>query len=241
MSTEQRQMDLDGHALTVLIKRSAQRRRRLSLTLDINGNALLRVPLKTPNREIEAMLARHRDWLKDKTRQLAQYQQDHPPLGFVDGDELAFQGTALRLTIERAAGPVRFQRRGEQLLLRAPREDADAARSALRQWYREQAAILFPARLAYWSEQLDWVVQTPPLRLRQMRSRWGSCSSEGRICLNTELVRLAPVLLDYVIVHELCHLQEFNHSPRFYALMDAHFPDWQRCRQQLAATALRGV
>lgn len=239
MGQEQRQLDLDGHTITVTIKRSAQRRRRLSLSLDAKGEALLRVPLKTSNKDVEAMLMRHRDWLQDKARELHRYRRQNPVLAFVSGETLAFQGRALCLEVDIAPGPVRWTVVGDRLLLQTPSVDREVLIRKLRAWYRQQAMEVFSPRLAQWSERIPWVEATPPLRVRQMRSRWGSCSSNGGICLNSELVRLDTELLDYVIVHELCHLQEFNHSPRFYALMSRYFPHWLHCRQRLAETTLR--
>ena len=241
MSGEQRQVDLGGETLTVTIKRSAQRRRRLSLSLDAKGEALLRVPLKTANKDIEAMLEKHRDWLHDKTRELHRYRQANPALAFVSGETLTLQGKTLRLEVNVAPGAVRWTVVDDRLVLRTPNQDRDVLMTKLRAWYRQQAMVVFPQRLALWSERIPWVEGVPPLRVRQMRSRWGSCSSKGGICLNSELIRLDPELLDYVIVHELCHLQEFNHSPRFYALMARHFPNWQHCRERLANTSLRAL
>ena len=68
-----------------------------------------------------------------------------------------------------------------------------------------------------------------------MRSQWGSCSASGRIALNTHLVKVPQRLLDYVLLHELCHLAHHDHSRRFYALMAAHMPDWERRRDELNA------
>ena len=72
-------------------------------------------------------------------------------------------------------------------------------------------------------------------RTRYMRSQWGSCSVSGRIALNTHLVKVPERLIDYVVLHELCHLEHHDHSPRFYGLMRAHMPDWELRRQELDA------
>ena len=66
-----------------------------------------------------------------------------------------------------------------------------------------------------------------------MRSQWGSCSIDGRISLNTHLIKAPLVLVDYVVLHELCHLRHHNHGRRFYGLMDRHMPNWKRRRSQL--------
>lgn len=73
----------------------------------------------------------------------------------------------------------------------------------------------------------------PPLRLREMRSRWGSLAPSGRITLNTYLVRAPVDCLDHVIFHELCHLRERGHGPRFYAQLERYVPEWRERRREL--------
>lgn len=85
---------------------------------------------------------------------------------------------------------------------------------------------------AYWEPRIG--VQSRIRAYREMSSRWGSCTLQtGRICLNTRLLARPEECLEYVIVHELCHLIEANHGPRFKALMDEHLPDWRKRRARL--------
>ena len=101
------------------------------------------------------------------------------------------------------------------------------------------APIFFCTKQAVEGKNMSGVtvatVLLPPPRVVRLRSRWGSCAASGRITLNVGLVLLAPALIDYVLLHELCHLRELNHGPRFYAVLAAALPD-HRQRQQ----ALRG-
>lgn len=104
----------------------------------------------------------------------------------------------------------------------------------LRTWLVAQATTLFAAELNDLSGRLPWLAgRIPPWRHRFMRSQWGSCSQSGRIALNTHLVKLPRALVRYVVLHELCHLVEHNHGPRFYDLMAHHMPDWRVRRGEL--------
>lgn len=239
MSVERRQLRLEGQFLELLVKRSARRKRRLSLSLNDEGEPLLQVPVSTSNADIEAMVKRHLTWLEQKQALFYEQLSSNPPLRFVDGEQIEFLGKKLNLSISIAASRAAVTQQDERLIVTVPAQSATKMSAQLQRWYRQQAQQFFSVRLGVWSKKIPWVVEVPPLRIRRMRARWGSCSSDGRICLNSELIRLDPCFLDYVIAHELCHLQEFNHSKRFYILMDTVMPDWRVYRQGLANVRLR--
>lgn len=82
-------------------------------------------------------------------------------------------------------------------------------------------------------EQALWVEERPPLRILTMQTQWGSCSLNGRITLNPHLVKAPRECIDYVILHELCHIAEHNHSERFYRLMGQVMPNWEEVKERL--------
>lgn len=96
----------------------------------------------------------------------------------------------------------------------------------LTDWYKARAREVFARRLSPMVEQALWVSESPPLRILSMQTQWGSCSPNGRVTLNPSLVKAPRECIDYVILHELCHLAEHNHSERFYRLMGQVIPDW---------------
>jgi len=92
----------------------------------------------------------------------------------------------------------------------------------------------FAERLGVVCAAAPWARRSsPPLRVRRMKASWGTCSVDGVITLNPLLMRAPAHCIDYVIAHEVCHLREHNHSPRFYALQDRLFPDWRKAKRQL--------
>lgn len=114
----------------------------------------------------------------------------------------------------------------------SPRARADAADPAeVAQWKAVVSACV-PALVEAWEPIMG--VKAGELAYRNMKSRWGSCQpSTGRICINVRLALYPPECLEYVVVHELCHLLERGHGPRFHALMDAFMPDWRERRAKL--------
>lgn len=231
----QREVCIGTEQLNVTIVRSRRRRRKLSLQLDAEGGLVVRAPFAARRDEIDGLIFRNSDWIVQRRKKL-QEQPRHTGFRFVDGEAHLFLG---RNYVLRTGADVMPSSQkvaivdGELLVqIRSP----DAISRILQKWYCGQAQLHFQQRLAFFSAQLPWVNTIPALRLRRMRARWGSCSSSGRICLNTHLIKASLACIDYVIVHELCHLQEFNHSPRFYALMDAAMPDWRERKAELEAS-----
>jgi predicted metal-dependent hydrolase len=102
-------------------------------------------------------------------------------------------------------------------------------------WYKSHAQAQFTARCKILLPAIPWVNTIPTVRLRGMKSRWGSCSQDQEITLNYHLVKAPIECIDYVIVHELCHFLEMNHGPQFYRLLSSVLPDWKRRRKTLNA------
>ena len=122
---------------------------------------------------------------------------------------------------------------------------AQALRSARRQrvkilvrdWYRSHAQVHFDRRLAELQQHIAWLDHVPAYRLQNMRKQWGSCSPSGTLLLNPHVIKAPRRCIDYVLIHELCHLQEHNHSPAFYRLLEACMYDWQEVKGQLDGMA----
>ena len=109
--------------------------------------------------------------------------------------------------------------------------------SLLHEWYKARAKEVFNRRLETLLEQTLWVSERPPIRILTMRTQWGSCSPNGRITLNPHLVKASRECIDYVILHELCHIAEHNHSERFYRLMGQIMPGWEQIKERLDGMA----
>jgi len=227
-------LHVDGQAIPVTVHRSP-RRRTIALELRPGPALELRAPRSCPVALMRDFLDSRRSWIR---RHLANLPEARPEWTYAHGEAHPFLGRQLRL----AVGPGSRRtavRQGDALSLTLPspgRRDHVAA--LVQQWYSQQAERLFAWRLQRWLITLsDWGLPVPSLRRQRMRRRWGSCTNTRVIKLNTHLVEREIGLIDYVLVHELCHLRELNHSPRFYRLMDAALPDW---RQRSAALDGRG-
>ncbi len=107
-------------------------------------------------------------------------------------------------------------------------------------WFKQESLKVFTARHDYWRIQLAAMkLPASRIKVRRMKRRWGSCRQSGDITLNSQLLKYPVDCIDAVVVHELCHLIEFNHSPRFYRLMDVALPHWKRLDDSLNDLSLR--
>lgn len=117
-------------------------------------------------------------------------------------------------------------------------KSTDKVRELLTEWYRVRAKETFAKRLDAMLEQALWVEERPPQRILAMQTQWGNRLPNGCITLNPHLVKAPRECIDYVILHELCHIAEHNHSERFYRLMNQGMPKWEKTKARLDGMAM---
>lgn len=125
---------------------------------------------------------------------------------------------------------------GDALAVLTARTDTEIVARAVLEWYRRQAGIVVTARVEHYRKELG--EEVGEIRMKDVRSRWGSCSSRRNLNFNWRLVMAPPEVLDYVVVHELCHLKEMNHSPAFWKLVEGILPDYRKQREWLKGCRL---
>lgn len=235
VSVEQRQIELAGQTVCFTLKRSA-RRRTIGLRIDSRG-LTVSVPQRAAEKWWHSVLQDRADWVLAK---LADWQRHAVvPPQWADGLALPVLGQTLRLRVQAGLAGGAAQQVGDELRLTL-RDAADAAaiERAVMRWYQQQALPLFRQRIAHFAPLLGVVPQE--IRLTAARTRWGSCTARGVIRLNWRLIQHPLALLDYVVVHELAHLREMNHSPAFWQVVASACPDYPARRRALKAIPLRG-
>lgn len=223
---------LGDEIVSYIIKRS-HRRGSITLTIDQQG---LRVgaPWQASQRAIENQVRKHGAWVLGKLT--AWQERRAPPRRWQDGETLMLMGEPLRLTL--APAPRTTVRDGDHLLVGASAHRLpDEVAQQVMAWLREQALACFHSRVAHYLPLL--VVPPPEIRLSNARTRWGSCHRDGRISLNWRLIQVPLRLVDYVIVHELAHLREMNHSPRFWQTVGRAIPDYAARKREIRTEAHR--
>ena len=211
---------------TVTVVRKAQKNMYLSVRPD--GTLRVTCPFSTGDGEIVRFVEAQADWLR-KRKAAAKQRVKTDELDYVSGDAVPLWGNFYALDV-RDARPYGVCLQGESLVLNAPAASTREERAALVEaFYRAQFKAAVPPLLHRWQPVLG--VAATGVTIRAMTSRWGSCNTRtGRVTLNLRLVEKDPRCLEYVVVHELCHLLEANHSARFWNHVARCLPDWRKRR-----------
>lgn len=190
-----------------------------------------------PNREptiIQAAVQKRARWIFENIDSAKHARAYALPREYVGGETHFYLGRRYRLLVREdrtVPSSVKLVRGTIEIV--APVSDRAAIRRRLRQWYLDRAQNYFRRRLDQIIASLDWLSVTPPMKLVAMEHQWGSCSPTGSIHLNPALIRAPRHCIDYVLLHELCHLREHNHSKKFYALLARHDPHWVDTKAEL--------
>lgn len=188
-------------------------------------------PLSASDEAVINAVKKRGRWIYQQL-QTFQSQQKMPPRLYISGETHFYLGRRYLLKVYTTdKNHVRLYR-GVLEVYTAKKERANIQK-LLRQWYLARAKQIFHERLNILIAETPWVSEMPPLRLREMKTQWGNCSKKGTITLNPHLIKTDKEAIDYVILHELCHIAERNHSPRFYQLLQSVMPNWKVVKQRL--------
>jgi predicted metal-dependent hydrolase len=201
-----------------------RRARRYILRVQSDGSLRVTLPRGGSKREAMAFVATQRRWVE---RERARVLAERGPVEWDDGSAILVEGRAVRIVIqEEASGRAAIY--GDR---RVPLEDGAAVRDAIEADLRALARERLVPRLAALASAHR--LQVTRVTIRNQRSRWGSCSPAGAIALNFRLVQVPPEVRDYVLVHELMHLRQQNHSRRFWRLVEAACPGFRDAERWL--------
>ena len=188
---------------------------------------------------IEAVKQRSR-WIYKQLREFREQSRFITPRQYKSGESHFYLGKQYQLkVIHDDTKPKGVKLLRGRLEVNTLDTDIESIKSHLNEWYRSRAKVIFEIRLQRILEQALWVETQPAIRLMTMRTQWGNCSPSGVLTLNPHLVKAPTICIDYVILHELCHLVEHNHSDRFYQLLTQVMPDWEVVKERLDNMAVK--
>jgi predicted metal-dependent hydrolase len=239
-----REIRLDEHVVAYALKRV--RRRTIGFIVGVEGLSV-NAPKWVGVGEIESALREKGAWILRKLREQQERQQrlQQAKVDWRDGTSIPFLGEPVIIVLDpRATGAV-LNSEAEALPgvarltlhIGLPHTAApEQIRDAVQSWLQRQAKRVFEERCRHFTQQLG--VRVTRLGLSSAQTRWGSASADGSIRLNWRLIHLAMPTIDYVVAHELAHLREMNHSPRFWDVVRSVVPDYERARGTLKEDVL---
>ena len=207
--------------------------KNISLKVKPTCEVTLTVPFETDEKYIAHILKKREAWIEQKIAFFQSYKQEHKK-EYVSGESFKYLGKSYRLKVIASEHESVKLLRGYIQLFVKNRDNYEKKEQLLNAWYRAKAFDYFSKIV----EQYAPIVQkeVTSLKIRQMKSRWGSCNpSKGYINLNCELIKKPRSCIEYVIFHELAHLVHDNHSRAFYNYLNTYMPDWKKRKERLEA------
>jgi predicted metal-dependent hydrolase len=226
-----RSLTIGAQTLHYQLKRSS--RRSIGFAIDSSG-LMITAPRWVTLADIETAITEKQRWIFTKLIewQTRVEQRALPRIDWKDGAEVPYLGQPVRVQLGSPQGTLAFDAQQAALALPLPLQaDPQQIKDRVQGWLQGEAKRLFGERLAFYAEKLG--VSYRAYALSSAATRWGSCSSDGKIRLNWRLIHFPLSIIDYVVAHELAHLREMNHSPRFWETVESIFPEFREARQTL--------
>lgn len=206
------------------------KRKTIAISFDRDGNLCVKAPYFVSTRTIELFLKEKEAWINATSKRLENQRKQElltrRPLE--NGDVFSLLGDKLTLTVireERQRGKV-VSAPG-RIILHVPfSADYEMKRELIEKWYRKEAAEIIRQKAEEFAKLLK--VSYEDIRIKDQKSRWGSCSSKGNLNFNYRIIMAPETVCDYVVIHELCHLVHMDHSPAFWSLVESVCPTYRQ-------------
>ena len=219
---------------------SPSRTEKILIKVYADCRVVVSAPLNADDKTIIEAVKQRSRWIYKQLREFREQSRFITPRQYKSGESHFYLGKQYQLkVIHDDTKPKGVKLLRGRLEVNTLDTDIESIKSHLNEWYRSRAKVIFEIRLQRILEQALWVGDKPEIRLVTMRTQWGNCSPSGVLTLNPHLVKAPTICIDYVILHELCHLAEHNHSDRFYQLLTQVMPDWETIKERLDNMAVK--
>jgi len=212
----------------------AVRQKKIAIHIHPNGSVQVEAPTNTHLSEINNAVQKRARWVLKHLNQIEIQSSYILPREYISGETHFYLGRRYLLKIHIEKSQNSLSKNGGVKLIQGKfqihtmDQSPHYIKMLLWDWYKTQSRIVFHRHLQNIRTNISWMHdELPQWKLLTMKKRWGSCSPKGIITLNPHLVKASNDCIDYVILHEICHLKEHNHSQRFYKLLDQNMPDWK--------------
>jgi len=208
-----------------LITRS--NRKTLSLSILKDGQVVIKAPLKMSKECIDRFVYEKQKWIREKLAIIEHSKQKYDEIMHYNKFMLFGNVYSLKL-----ANVKKIETSNNEMCIYLPKTTPeDKIMAKLKNWYKKMAKSILEERLKYISNLVKLAPNS--MRISDSKGRWGACNSKGNVSFNFRVVMLEPAVIDYVIVHELCHLVEMNHSKRFWQLVYSFLPNAETQKEKI--------
>ena len=201
-------------------------RKTLSLLVMKDGTVVVKAPIRMRDESINKFVEDKQEWIRSKLMLVSKTRNKFDDI--VNYRKFLLYGNKYSLLLS----DVRHIETNEKFQIVIPKKtEPDKILKLLKSWYKKTAKQILEERLSFLESRIK--LKSAMLKIGDSKGRWGSCNSKGVICLNFRVIMLPPAIIDYVIVHELCHLVEMNHSKNFWKLVETFLPDMENLKNQI--------
>ena len=231
MPETNRTLAYDGESIPFHL--SYSKRKTLEIAVHPDGSVVVKAPLGEDETSVENFIHKRARWIKRQIRYFAQLGPRTPERQFVGGESHLYLGKQYRLKIRPSDTDEVLLKRGF-FHIQAVDDKPEHIAMLLEAWYWSEAEVYFAQVFAEcWQLFKKKGVEKPALKIRKMKTLWGSFSVKRGVTLNLELIKAPRECIEYVAIHELCHLFHLNHGPEFYNLLEQFLPDWKKRKHRL--------
>lgn len=211
-------------------------RKTLGISVFPDASVVVTAPSSFVNdlESVEAKVLKRAPWILRQQMKFSAYPPSPPARQFVSGESFRYLGRQFRLKVIEGSSEMVRMKDGYIEVTITDRRDKEKVEKEINAWYGQRARQFFGKKLGELLGRFtSYGVVAPSFQLRKMTMRWGSCGRNGIIFLNPELIKYSSSCIEYVIVHELCHLVHPNHDKKFYNLLKRTMPDWEKRKARL--------
>jgi predicted metal-dependent hydrolase len=210
-----------------------QDRKTLSLTVTPDLDIILKCPPKTDNERIEKFLQKKWFWLEKQLSFFKKYQRKLYKKEYISGEGFFYLGRQYKLTIKKSTEDRVSLTKGK-LIVNTKKDNIDVRynKKLINAWFLSRSEKIFQERFEEMLKKFNYQDDLS-FSIREMKRRWGSILKQKKVLLNSKLIHTSKECIDYVIVHELCHVKHKKHDKRFYDLLKKKYPKWEKVKEKL--------
>lgn len=220
--------------------KTSNKRKTIGIMVDTDSSVTVTAPVTLKDETLKKVIQKKARWILEKQRHFNEARALFPIKEFVSGEEILFLGKRYRLKIIANGAKPEIRREGRRLYVGishiiSPKQQKGKVRKLIADWYQSQANEVIKTRVSRLWPKVG--IQPKAIKVKHQEKRWGSCSKAGVLRFNWKIVMAPASIVDYVAVHELCHLKFQNHSYAFWELVASVLPDYRERREWLKRNA----